>query len=78
MTDYLSLTNNPKNITVCDNDRYLDKGTARVVSRKVLKNVVEQKCEYFAKGCRECFTLEQEIDCGEAWGLTIGKGKKLY
>lgn len=73
-------TNNPKNVVVFTNEKYLNKNTARVVSRKVLLNRVSKKCSYFQSGdCRSCETeTEKEIDCYTAWQLTVGKGKKLY
>jgi hypothetical protein len=73
------LVNDSKYITVHADDRYLRGQTARVISKKVLKNIVSDQCSlYKDEKCDECFTQKEEVGCMLAWKLTVGKGKKLY
>ncbi|WP_431785899.1 hypothetical protein [Paenibacillus lactis] len=70
--------NDPRNVEVHTEDRYLTKQTARLISRKSLLNRVEKHCKYYQSGqCKACET-DKEVHCITAWQLTIGRGKKLY
>ncbi|PYE51508.1 hypothetical protein HUB98_05785 [Paenibacillus barcinonensis] len=75
------LTLDPKYITVHTDDRYISGPTARVISKKLLRRIVSEKCEIYKAGeCNECFTESQELEypCISAWKMTVGKGQKLY
>lgn len=81
MNKTVDMIKDPKNIIVHTEDRYLKGPTARVVSKRVLRNAVTKNCEWYKNDkCKECLIDAQEIPnpCGTAWTLTIGKGKKLY
>lgn len=75
------LTEDPRYIVVHTEDKYLTKQTARVISKKLLRKIVSNKCDSYRLGeCVGCFTDKQELEygCLMSWKLTIGKGKKLY
>lgn len=74
----LETVNDPRNVEVFTDDRWLTKDAGRLVSRKSLMNQVTKHCEYYKdKSCTTCET-DKEVHCLTAWKITIGRGMKLY